>query len=351
MKTNVLYLGHNDLKSILERKALQVRPMTRDLDLALLRAFTAVVDAGSVTGAARILNRTQAAVSLQIKRLEEALGQTLFERHHKRLVLAPAGEELLGFAQRLVAMNDEVWDRMTTPVFEGEVRLGVPVDLIPAYVPPILRRFNSTWPRVQVSLIAKNSADLLEDMNRGEVDLSLTTDELDDRRGERLKTDKLVWVGAPGGTAHRATPLPVSLGGKNCRFRPIAIDALRKSGRDWRVVLQVANQDAVNATVAAGLCVSLLLEETVPHGLEALNGAAGLPELPKFAINLHLPKAGGNANAEELARHIRAEFAARSALKGELVSPSTRLRSDGSRRKPAAALAVSNSVALRRRLP
>lgn len=325
--------------------------MTRDLDLALLRAFTAVVDAGSVTGAARILNRTQAAVSLQIKRLEDALGQPLFERHHKRLALAPAGEELLGFAQRLVAMNDEIWDRMTTPVFEGEVRLGVPVDLIPAYVPPILRRFNTNWPRVQVSLIAKNSADLLEDLDRGEVDLALTTDELIYPRGERLKTDKLVWVGAPGGTAHRGTPLPVSLGGKNCRFRPLAIEALRKSGRDWRVVLQVANQDAVNATVAAGLCVSLLLEETVPHGLEALGDVAGLPELPKLAISLHLPKAGGNANAEELARHIRAEFAARSAHKGELVSSPTRVRPDQQRRKPAAALAVSNSMALRRRLP
>jgi DNA-binding transcriptional LysR family regulator len=320
--------------------------MTRDLDIALLRAFAAVVDAGSVTGAARILNRTQAAVSLQIKRLEDALGQPLFERHHKRLILAPAGDELLGFAQRLISMNDEIWDRMTTPVFEGEVRLGVPVDLISTYVPPILRRFNVAWPRVQVSLASKNSHDLLEDLETGAIDLALTTDEIGYPRGECLKTDALVWVGAPGGTAHRASPLPIAIGGKNCRFRPLALDAMRQAGLDWRVVLQVANQDAVNATVQAGLCVTVLLGETVPANLEALEGVASLPVLPKIAINLHLPKAGVSASTEELARHIRAEFAARTAAKGETGGQPVRLRADQPRRKTAA-LAVSGRLATR----
>lgn len=290
--------------------------MHRDLDLTLLRAFLAVVETGSVTTAARHLNRTQSAVSLQLKRLEESLGQPLFEREHKRLTLAPSGERLVGHAQRLIAMNDDMWNRMTTPSFEGEVRLGVPVDIIVTYVPQILRRFAATWPGVRVSLVAKNSHDLLQDLSSGDIDLTITTDLGSNDRCELLKTDDLVWVGAPGGAAHRRTPLPIAIGGKNCRFRPVIIDAVRGLGRDWRIALQVANQDAVNATIAAGICVGALLRETVPSSLEVLPPGSGLPELPTFNINLHLPKTGGTDIARELARHVRAEFAARAEIAG-----------------------------------
>ncbi len=292
--------------------------MRRDLDLTILRAFLAVVETGSVTGAARLLNRTQAAVSLQIKRLEETFGHALFERGHKRLSLAPAGEQLVGFAQRLVAMNDEVVEAMTTPSFEGEVRLGLPVDLIVTYAAPILRRFNSKWPGVQVTLVASNSHDLVEGLEQGRVDLAVTTDlDAAGRNLETLACDDLVWVGAPGGSAHRRTPLPIAIGGRSCRFRPVLLDTLRRAGIEWRVVLEVANQDAVNATVAAGISVSVMLRETVPAALDVISGGAGLPGLPSFALNLRLPPTGPNELAEEMARHIRAEFAARASLRGQ----------------------------------
>jgi DNA-binding transcriptional LysR family regulator len=292
--------------------------MRRDLDLTILRAFIAVVETGSVTGAARLLNRTQAAVSLQIKRLEEMLEQPLFERGHKRLTLAPAGEQLVGLAQRLVAMNDEVVDTMTTPSFEGEVRLGMPVDLIVPYAAPILRRFNAKWPSVRVSLVAANSHDLTEDLERGKLDLAMTTDlERGGRGVETLAWDDLVWVGTPGGQAHRKLPLPIAIGGRSCRFRPVLLDVLRRAGVDWRVVLEVANQDAVNATVAAGISVAAMLRETVPPALEVLPEGVGLPLLPSFALNLRLPVSGASEFAEELARHIRAEFATRASLRGK----------------------------------
>ncbi|MDX2155241.1 MAG: LysR family transcriptional regulator [Hyphomicrobiaceae bacterium] len=292
--------------------------MRRDLDLALLRAFLAVVETGGVTSAARLLNRTQAAVSLQIKRLEEALGVLLFERGHKRLTLAPAGEQLIGYAQRLVAMNDEAVDNMTTPSFEGEVRLGLPVDLIVTYAAPILRRFNERWPAVRVSLVASNSHELVGALERGEIDLAITTDlEAGGRGVETLARDDLVWVGQSGGSAHRRAPLPLAIGGRSCRFRPVVLDALRRAGIDWRVVLEVANQDAVNATIAAGISVAVMLRETVPQGLEVLPAGLGLPDLPTFAINLRLPPAGAGELTEEMARHIRAELAARASLRGE----------------------------------
>ena len=292
--------------------------MRRDLDLTILRAFLAVVETGSVTGAARQLNRTQAAVSLQIKRLEEVLEQELFERGHKRLSLTPAGEQLIGLAKRLVSLNDEVVDTMTTPSFEGEVRLGLPVDLIVTYAAPILRRFNAKWPGVRVSLIAANSHDLTEQLQHGQLDLVLTTDlEPGGRHVETMATDDLVWVGAPGGQAHRRLPLPIAIGGRSCRFRPVVLEELRSAGIEWRIVLEVANQDAVNATVAAGISLSALLRETVPPGLTALPDDVGLPKLPSFALNLRLPPGGANELAEEMARHIRAEFATRASLRGQ----------------------------------
>lgn len=292
--------------------------MRRDLDLSLLRAFLAVVETGSITSAARLLNRTQAAVSLQIKRLEDSLGHLLFERDHKRLTLTPLGEQLIGHAQRLVAMNDQVLEQMTTPAFEGEVRLGIPVDLIPTFAAPILRRFNARWPSVCVSLSASNSHELVEDLSHSRIDLALTTDlETGGPCCETLGRDELVWVGVPGGAAQRRTPLPIAIGGRRCRFRPVLLDALRKAGIDWRVVIEVPNQDAVNATVAAGISVAALLRETVPPGLEALPRTTELPALPTFAINLRLPPTGANETAAELARHIRAEFAGRSAFRAD----------------------------------
>lgn len=285
--------------------------MARDIDISLLRAFIAVVDTGSVTGGARLLNRTQAAVSQQIKRLEELFGVELFAREHKRIALAAEGERLLAQAEKLVALNDETWGIMTTPSFRGEVRLGVPMDIVAHYTPPILRRFNNAWPHVRVSLQAGNSQELLEDLDAGNIDLTLTTDVEPQRDCETLRRDRLVWVGDCDSNAQQQRPLPLSIGGKSCRFRPVVIDALRKAGIDWRIVLQVTNQEAVNATVAAGLAVAAMLRDNVPEGLAVIDQDSGLPLLPEFGINLYLPRAGVSELGRELAHHIRADFAAR----------------------------------------
>ena len=145
--------------------------MLKDIDTSILRAFIAVADTGSVTRAARLLNRTQAAVSQQIKRLEQHFDAELFHREHKRVSLGPDGERLLGPAQRMLSMNDEIWGMMTTPTFQGEVRLGLPSDLIAPYAPMILRRFNASWPHVRVSIETGYSGDLVETLDRGELDL------------------------------------------------------------------------------------------------------------------------------------------------------------------------------------
>jgi DNA-binding transcriptional LysR family regulator len=282
--------------------------MNRDIDIGLVRTFLAVVELGGVTAAANSLGVSQAAASQQLKRLEETLGCRLFERVGRRLVLAPAGERLEAQARRLLALNDEVWSAMRTPSFEGEVRLGVPYDIIASFVPPILRRFAKAQPRVRVSLVCEDSRVVRQALRSGGVDLALTTETECGQHGETLRTDRLVWVGVPGGDAHLRDPLPVSLGAPTCVFRPVAIEALGKARRDWRAVCEVSRLEPVHAAIEAGLAVAPLLRSSVPERFAVLGRAARLPALPEFRINLYAPP-GLSPAARDLADHVRAHFA------------------------------------------
>ena len=284
--------------------------MHRDIDTALLRAFVAVVETGSVTGAAALLNLTQAAVSQQLKRLEELFGTQLFERHHRRLALRPNGERLLAHAHKLIALNDEVWGAMSAPAYEGEVRLGVPHDIVGPYMPPILRRFDQAWPRVRVSLKCTTTAQLLELLRKGDLDLTLTTEQR--AGGTTLLEDELVWVGAVNGAASGRDPLPVSLGDDKCAFRPAVLKALRAAGRDWRPVCEVSSMEPLLASIEADLAIAPLLRSTIPHYLQPFDRDRRLPRLPRFFINLYLPPARQSEIGLELARHISQEFEARS---------------------------------------
>ncbi len=285
--------------------------MARDIDLTLLRAFVAVCETGGMTSAGRHLNLTQAAVSQQIKRLEELFGVALFDRRQRRLRPTTSGERLVGQAQRILALNDEIWGMMTSPEFEGQVRLGVPHDIVGPFMPPILKSFAKAWPRVDVSLICDNTPNLRRILDRGEIDLTLTTEPNPDQDSELLLADRLVWVGAPGADAHRRSPLPVSLGDENCAFRAAAVKALGGTGRDWRFTCAISNMAALCATLEADLAVAPLLSQTVPEGLEILGTESGLPALPTYFVNLYLAPTKPSVIALELARQITKSFAVR----------------------------------------
>lgn len=282
--------------------------MVRDIDVALLRAFLAIVETGSVTRAAGALNLTQAAVSQQIKRLEELFGALLFARQSRRLVLSPAGERMLVHAQRMVSLNDEIWSSVRAPEFSGEVRLGVPHDVVSKVLPSVLRRFDKAWPRVNVSLVSSTSTQLLALLAKGDLDLTLTTEPDTPVTAELLVPDQLVWVGARRGEAYRRDPLPVSLGSETCMFRPHALHALVKASVDWRAVYQSGDMGSLLATLHADLAVAPMMRRLVPEELEILPPSERLPALPPFFLNLHLPGAATSEVARELARIIRSQL-------------------------------------------
>jgi DNA-binding transcriptional LysR family regulator len=277
----------------------------RNIDIALLRALDAVVEAGSVTSAARLLNLTQAAVSLQLKRLEETFGFRLVDRSRKGVRLTAQGERLIAQARRLVRSNDELWASMSAREFDGEVRLGMPSDLVRPFGTPLLRRFDHAWPRVRVTITCDTSGRLIDQLERREVDVAIVVQPDCGRHGETLRIDPLVWAGARDGTAHRRDPLPLSTGDDTCPHRPIALKALEAAGRDWRFVCEVASFEAICAPVEADIAISPLLTSTVPDDLDIIPPDSGLPPLADFRINLYLPPAGASDIAIELARHIR----------------------------------------------
>jgi len=282
--------------------------MRRTVDLTLLRTLVAVAETGGMTSAARALNLTQAAVSQQIRRLEEHFDTQLFSRDKRKPALTPCGERLVAYAQRMLALNDEVWGMMTSREFEGEIRLGIPHDIITPFVPPILKSFNQSWPQVKVQLICKATMTLLEMLEENELDLTLTTEAHPGEHGELLLPDQLVWVGAKNGEAYRRRPLPVTFGDNSCRFRIPAVKALGEAGLDWHLTCETKDFSPYCATLEADLAVAPMLTLTVPQSLRVFGAAEGLPPLPVFYINLKHPQAGASEIALEMSRIIRAGF-------------------------------------------
>jgi DNA-binding transcriptional LysR family regulator len=282
----------------------------QNIDVALLRAFIAVAETGRMTTAAKIVHRTQGAISQQIKRLETQFDAQLFDRKAGSASLTRAGEKLLVNAHRLISLNDEVMDRMRTVDFTGEVRLGVAHDIVRGMMPPVLRRFRQEHPNVLVTLMSDTTQTLRADLRERKIDLAILTESERGDRDQFLLTDQLIWVGAKGGDAHRRRPLSVALGQENCGFRAAAIKALTKARMPWRAICQFGSLESVFATLEADMAIALFLSRTVPDRLAALRGRE-LPELPRFHINLRLPSTGTTSVVTEFARHIREGFSSR----------------------------------------
>lgn len=275
----------------------------RNLDMTTLRSFLAVAEQGGVTRAASVLNLTQSAVSMQLKRLEDLLGLELLDRSNRRIALTAAGEQLLTYARRMVDLNDEVVGRLTDTVYEGEITLGVPHDIVYPVIPRVLKTFNSVFPRVKVVLKSSSTVKLHEALRKGEVDLILTTEERPGPGGETLTEMPLRWVGALGGQVWKKRPLKLAFC-SFCIFRPFVLRRLDAAGIDWEMVVESDDDRSVEALISADLAVGALLEEAIPPHQEPINPGTALPDLGVQQINLY--GAGGrNEVLAQLAEMLR----------------------------------------------
>jgi DNA-binding transcriptional LysR family regulator len=258
-----------------------------NIETELLRVFVTVVETRGFTRAARALNRTQSAVSMQIKRLEERIGRRLFERNGRAVSLSRDGEALVSYARRILRINDEVLEAISRPEVEGVVRLGVIEDYATVVLPQILAHFAAEHARVYVELQTGLTVHLLERLG-APFDLVLGMQPAGrSGDGEAIRREAAMWVGSRVHAAHERSPLPLALYPNGCLFREWALSALDRAGRQWRITYMSPSLAAVEAAVAAGLAVTVVKAGTMPKNLRSLGPKDGLPRLPVAEIVLY----------------------------------------------------------------
>jgi DNA-binding transcriptional LysR family regulator len=281
--------------------------MTQTLDPELLQAFIAVAEQRSFTRAAVVLNRTQSAVSMQVKRLEERLQAELFHRTKSNVDLSAAGEGLLGYARRILSLNEEAVGRVREQNIEGRVRLGVMDDYGTLLVPPLLASFVANFPLIQIEMETGLTSTMTDRLGEA-YDLVIAMHPEGRVEGELLRTEQAVWAASAEHRVEQLEPLPVALYPQGCLFRKWAMQALDKAGRPWRLAFVSHSLSAVEAIAAQGLAVTVVKSGTFPSSLRRLTARDGLPPLPRAEIRLHrAPKLSRAATL--LADHLVAALA------------------------------------------
>jgi len=256
---------------------------SKDLQLDWLRAFVTVVDVGSISAAAPLVNRSQSAVSMQIQKLETAVGRELLSRGPRHLELTPKGHALLPHARHLLDAHTHALTVLGAPGLTGQVRLGVPDDYAASYFTPVARSFFAKNTGIEIVLDCEQSTALVPRVMRSEIDLALVS--RDKRgRGTLLFQEPLVWVGSPEFELWRRDILPIAVYESGSQARKAVVQALKKARRQYRVVVNTPSLAGQIAAVESGVAVAALTRCSTPASLQILGDRTGLPLLPSMAV-------------------------------------------------------------------
>ncbi len=277
-----------------------------DLDLDLLRCFVMVAEQGGFTAAGEQLGLTQSAVSLRIKRLEEAVRRPLFQRTSRQVALTREGETLLGYARRLLALNDEAVRRLVAAPVAGRLRLGVADHFVPRGLAPLLARFARAYPDVRLEVEVGRSHDLRAKLGRGGFDLVLGKRRDGETTGRPIHTETVVWAAAPDWEAPTGRPLPLALLPEGCMFRERALTALGRAGLAFEPVFTCDSLLGLAAAAQAGFALTVLGRGGFPPGLAEV---PGLPSLGVVEMAVFGDPEGRNPVVEPLVGFIRESLA------------------------------------------
>ncbi|WP_011579531.1 MULTISPECIES: LysR substrate-binding domain-containing protein [Chelativorans] len=275
--------------------------MSAPLDLDQLATFIAIADTGSFTRAAEEVHRTQSAVSMQMRRLEERVGKPLFEKDGRSNRLTDDGERLLLYARRLLRLNRETLAAFDDDSLEGHVRIGMPDDYAERFLPEIMARFSHSNPRVEMSVLCEPTANLVHHVRQGNVDLALVTDQ---EGAETVRREPLLWVGSANHSTHEREVLPMAFGRPTCNWRRLACDTLREINRDYRILFTSFSATVITAAVLSGAAISVLPECTLRPGMRILAEKDGFPKLPDCHIGIMRGRTNQTELVDALARHI-----------------------------------------------
>jgi DNA-binding transcriptional LysR family regulator len=276
------------------------------LDTDQLRSFLAIVDTGSFTRAAERVNKTQSAVSMHIRRLEEQLGCALFVKQGRGAKLTSEGEQLIDYARRIMQAEAGAMAALSRKGLRGAVRLGIPDDYAEAFLADILTRFNHVHRLVEIAVVCENSIELAALVHAGALELALVTEYEGMQGFELIREEPLRWTASQRFKVPEDEPIPLALGSQACMWRRVADEALEGQRHTVRNLFASKKYTAVLTVVRAGLAVTVLPVGMIGEGLRALGPAEGLPRLPISRMGLiHAPGAASE-EARALAEAVRA---------------------------------------------
>ncbi len=278
--------------------------MNAPLDLDQLQTFIMIADTGSFTKAAEEVHRTQSAVSMQMRRLEERIGKPLFEKEGRLNRLSEEGERLLGYARRILHLNRETLAAFDDARLEGTLRIGTPDDYADRFLPEIMARFTRSNPKVELTVICEPTPGLAEHLKRGNLDLALVTHNDAHGPSEIVRREPLLWVSSANHATHEQEVLPMAFGRPTCIWRRAACDVLDDMNREYRVLFTSFSATVIAAAVLSGLAISVLPECALRPGMRVLGEADGFGALPDCKIGIMRGHTTRPDLVDALARHI-----------------------------------------------
>ncbi|GAC13270.1 LysR family transcriptional regulator [Aliiglaciecola lipolytica] len=282
----------------------------KNLSVDFLRSFVTIAQTGSYTLCAERLKRTQPAISLQIKKLEEVVGEKLFLREGNRLTLTLAGSKLLEFGMKILMLNDQAMAEFGKPQVSGNIKLGIPSEFSTTLMPKIIRRFTQTYPEVSLEVHCALSKDLVCEPLKSQFDLILSLQEDADPEQEGfIITDQLVWVGSQRYVNKVPNKLPLIAAPAPCIYRKRATNLLAKCKKQWQIVYTISDLNGIQAAINEDLGITVLARSTVPPGLFVLPPQAGLPDLGHIGVCLLNPQKVRSEAIELLAKDMIAQLA------------------------------------------
>lgn len=279
--------------------------MIDELDLRLLRTFAVIAETGTLGRAGARLGRTQAAVSLQVKRLEEIVGQALLDRTGRGVSLTAHGTRLLAHARRILRYHDEALAELSGKGLVGTIRFGCPDDYAVLFLPHLLRGFAREHPGVLVEVHCAHTPRLLERLERHALDLALTSFAEREKGRAIIRTEPLVWVGSVGSVAARADPLQLALSDPDTLDHRAARRSLEAAGRAYRIAYASGSLAGLTAVVRSGQAIAVLTRTAVPEDLRVLPPESGLPPLPGVGIGLTVDSDQPSAVVSAFAEHVQ----------------------------------------------
>lgn len=284
------------------------RCILKNLPIDVLRSFATIAELGGYTQAVEILGRSQPALSLQIKRLEELISTNIFIRKNQKLVLTEEGSKLLGYANKILEMNDQAVSSFVKPVLSGQIHLGIPGEFAPKLLPSVVRLFTRHHPGISLKVTCDLSKNLLSEsaLNKFDVILSLH-DDPETIQHERIKTDELVWVASNDFNPNNQSTLQLVAAPQGCKYRRRATQTLDSIRQPWKIAYTIPDISGIQAILEEGLGVTVLAKSIVPDHLQIIEPSKLFPKLGNIDICI-TNKDTSNVIANRLADYIKADF-------------------------------------------